>query len=108
MKTTEQVKKVPNPTGKGGFGDNPQNRNNGGRVKNTLKEFQRQEFEKMSDDEKRAYLETIDSYKKWAMAEGNPENNTDITSKGQAILVTAQEAIDRHAISRDTEQSNEG
>lgn len=32
--TTEQVKNegenVPNPTGKGGFGDNPENRNNGG------------------------------------------------------------------------------
>lgn len=28
--TTEQVKSVPNPTGKGGFRDNPQNRNPGG------------------------------------------------------------------------------
>lgn len=28
--TTDQVKRVPNPTGKGGFGDNPQNRNPGG------------------------------------------------------------------------------
>lgn len=27
--TTDQVKHIPNPTGKGGFGDNPQNRNNG-------------------------------------------------------------------------------
>lgn len=33
--TTEQVdKNVPNPTGKGGFGDNPQNINAGGRPKN--------------------------------------------------------------------------
>ena len=28
-KTTKQVKNVPNPTGKGGFGDNPQNRGSG-------------------------------------------------------------------------------
>ena len=32
--TTEQVNKVPNPDGKGGFGDNPQNINAGGRPKN--------------------------------------------------------------------------
>lgn len=30
MKTTEQVKTPPNPTGKGGFKDNPQNRSPGG------------------------------------------------------------------------------
>lgn len=27
--TTKQVKRIPNPTGRGGFGDNPQNRHNG-------------------------------------------------------------------------------
>lgn len=27
--TTKQVRRVPNPTGRGGFGDNPQNRHNG-------------------------------------------------------------------------------
>lgn len=44
-KTTEQVenknleedkKSVPNPTGKGGFGDNPENINKGGRPKNEV------------------------------------------------------------------------
>ena len=34
QETTQQVKRVPNPTGKGGFGDNPQNRNAGGRITN--------------------------------------------------------------------------
>lgn len=33
-KSTEQVKKLPNPTGKGGFQDHPELRNNGGRPKN--------------------------------------------------------------------------
>ena len=32
--TTEQVRHIPNPTGKGGFGDNPENINYGGRSKN--------------------------------------------------------------------------
>lgn len=30
MGTTEQVRQHPNPSGKGGFGENPQNRNPGG------------------------------------------------------------------------------
>jgi hypothetical protein len=32
--TTEQVKKIPNPEGKGGFQDHPELRNSGGRPKN--------------------------------------------------------------------------
>lgn len=40
MTTTDQVdKKVPNPTGKGGFGDNPQNRNPGGWSKSDTLRF---------------------------------------------------------------------
>jgi len=34
QQTTEPVKRVPNPTGKGGFGEHPQNANPGGRPKN--------------------------------------------------------------------------
>lgn len=73
--TTEQVKKVPNPSGKGGFGDNPQNRNDGGRIPNPLKEFQRREFADMTDEQKREYLNDIEKYKRWTMAEGNPKND---------------------------------
>jgi len=39
METTRQVKNAPNPTGKGGFGDNPQNINPGGEPKNSLKNY---------------------------------------------------------------------
>ena len=39
VKTTEQVKVVPNPTGKGGFGDNPDHINKGGRPKNSMKSY---------------------------------------------------------------------
>jgi hypothetical protein len=86
--TTEQVKKVPNPNGIGGFGDNPQNRNNGGRIQNPMKEFQREEFRNMSPDQKREYLKLVDNYRKWTMAEGNPDNSTDITTKGEKIEFT--------------------
>lgn len=83
--TTVQVKKIPNPNGKGGFGDNPQNINAGGRIRNPLKEFQREEFAKMTDDEKRNYLKEVDKYRRWTMAEGNPEDTTDITSNGEGL-----------------------
>ncbi len=85
METTEQVKKIPNPTGKGGFGDNPQNRNDGGRIKNPLKEFSRKEFESWSDEEKREYLAQVSHIDRWKMTEGNPENTTDLTSAGEKL-----------------------
>lgn len=88
VETTEQVKKVPNPNGIGGFGDNPQNRNNGGRIANPLKEFQRQEFANMDDEQKRNYLKEVDKYRRWTMAEGAPDTKTDITTKGEKIEFT--------------------
>ena len=84
-KTTQQVKKIPNPTGKGGFQDHPELRNNGGRIRNPLKEFQRQEFANMTDEQKRDYLVEVDKYRRWTMAEGNPEDTTDITSNGEGL-----------------------
>ena len=86
-KTTAQVRKAPNPTGKGGFGEHPENRNDGGRIKNPLKEFQRQEFENMTQEQKRKYLADIDKYKRWTMAEGNPDTSTDITSDGKPLIL---------------------
>jgi hypothetical protein len=83
--TTVQVKKVPNPTGKGGFQDHPELRNNGGRITNPLKEFQRELFRNMTDEEKKEYLKDIDKYRKWTMAEGTPEQPTDITSNGEGL-----------------------
>lgn len=44
--TTQQV--VPNPTGKGGFGDNPQNRNPGGWKKEMVFSYQYKRFMNMS------------------------------------------------------------
>ena len=86
--TTQQVKKIPNPTGKGGFQDHPELRNNGGRVANPLKEFQREEFANMTPDEKRNYLKEVDKYRRWTMAEGAPDTKTDITTKGEKIEFT--------------------
>jgi hypothetical protein len=51
METTEQEKHVPNPTGKGGFGDNPQNRNPGGWAKEKSIPYQYHRFLAMPIEE---------------------------------------------------------
>lgn len=56
INTTEQVKKVPNPTGKGGFGDNPQNINPGGRPLNSMKSYLARKLAEMNDNEKEEFL----------------------------------------------------
>ena len=83
--TTEQDKNN-NPTGKGGFGDNPENRNDGGRMSNPLKAYQKEKFEKMTDKQKEEYLNEIDKYKRWTMAEGNPPQPITGESGGDIVL----------------------
>jgi len=59
METTQQAsKKTPkerNPTGKGGFGDNPQNQNPGGWNKNNTISYQYNRFMHMAPDELKAF-----------------------------------------------------
>lgn len=86
MNTTVQVRRVPNPTGKGGFKDHPELINKGGRIKNPLKEFQREEFAKMTDKEKRAYLKLVDPFNKWRMAEGNPTSEEEHKHTGDITV----------------------
>lgn len=81
--TTEQVKRNPNPTGKGGFGDNPENRNNGGRVPNPFKNYLRQKLEGMTDEEKEELRAKLSVYQQVTLAEGNPAQ--DLTSGGEKI-----------------------
>lgn len=63
--TTEQV--VPNPTGKGGFGDNPQNRNPGGWKKENTISYQYHRFMNMTPDELREWSKTPNSERTVAM-----------------------------------------
>lgn len=83
QKTTEQVKKAPNPNGKGGFGDNPQNINPGGRPKNSMKSFVAKMFAEMSDEDKVKWLKDnkITGIDQWKMGEGNPSNETELKGK---------------------------
>ena len=68
MGTTEQVdKKVPNPTGKGGFGDNPQNRNPGGWNKENTISYQYRRFLNMTPEELEEWAKTPKSERTVAM-----------------------------------------
>lgn len=76
MGTTEQA---PNPTGKGGFGDHPENINPGGRPKNSLKSYAAKKLAEMSDEEKDKFLQELQKDLVWRMAEGNPHQTSDNT-----------------------------
>ena len=75
--STEQVKTTNNPEGKGGFGDNPENINVGGRPKNSLKSYVAKKLAEMSDKEKDKYLRSIAKDFQWKMGEGNPHSTED-------------------------------
>lgn len=51
----------------------------------SLKEWTRKRLEAMTDEERDAFLEGIPKVEIWKLAEGNPANATDLTSKGEAI-----------------------
>jgi hypothetical protein len=62
------------------------NANPNGRPKGkTLKEFAREYLSSLPDDRKIEYLATLPEDIVWKMAEGNPENRSDITSGGEPL-----------------------
>ena len=108
MATTDQVdKQVPNPTGKGGFGDNPQNRNPGGWVKSDTPRFKLEQMMKLGsadlqdvvDNPQSPVFETklaqaiLDG--QWREIKemiqevyGKPKESVDVTSNGETIGAT--------------------
>jgi len=105
MNTTDQVsKKAPNPTGKGGFGDNPENRNPGGWSKRDNLRYKieqasyldNDELQQIVDDPKEATLlrkfaaATLEA--DWKMIKeitemlyGKPKESVDVTTQGESI-----------------------
>lgn len=61
MTTTKPVKHVPNPTGKGGFGDHPENASPGGWKKEMVFSYQYKRFMNMTVDQLREYSSKSDS-----------------------------------------------
>lgn len=82
-----------------------QSGNPGGRPKGkSLKEYTREMLAAMSDDERQEYLKGLPKEIIWKMAEGNPENKTDITTAGEKIIMTPE----REALAKRYEEELKG
>jgi hypothetical protein len=53
----------------------------------TMKEYARQYLERMTDEERDAWLEGLPKELVWKMSEGNPKQDTDVTSDGKPLIV---------------------
>lgn len=62
----------------------------------TMKEYVRDYLAKMTDEERDEWLDGIPKIEIFKMAEGNPATATDITSKGEKILVMPNELINKN------------
>lgn len=83
-----------------------QSGNPGGRPKGkSLKTFAREFLESLPDDEKINYLRTLPAEIVWKMAEGNPENNTDITSGGKELTPLLVKFLDKED-NKDNKETN--
>jgi len=61
----------------------------------------------LPDDEKVEYLASLPTEIVWKMAEGNPENKSDVTSNGQSInFVLNNDLTERDEIPQDTKDSS--
>ena len=105
METDKQVPKqfIPYVWKKGQSG-NPKGRPKG----KTLKEFAREYLESLPDDEKIDYLASLPTEIVWKMAEGNPENKSDIMSGGEKIMFLPSELINKHGIAPGTKDDSIG
>lgn len=71
-----------------------QSGNPAGRPKGkTMKEYARELLECQSEEERQAFLHGLPKEVIWKMAEGNPENRTDITSKGEKITLSPEHEV---------------
>lgn len=78
-----------------------QSGNPAGRPKGkTMKEYARELLERQTDEERQEFLHGLPKEIIWKMAEGNPENKTDLTSKGESLSPVLVKFIDG------TEQGN--
>jgi hypothetical protein len=128
-KSTEQVSITPpekrNPTGKGGFGDNPQNRNPGGWNKEMVFSYQYRRFMNMTlkelDDyrssdfsdrkvvEELAYLRVMEAKKSLLdvkeitdRTEGKAAQSIDVTTNGENLSMPIVRIIDERPTTRDS------
>jgi|GEM_PF-2503277 len=84
--------RMPDGTFAKGFSGNPS-----GRPKGTLKDYVRQKFVLMSNEEKEEFLKNITPEMQWRMGEGNPKQDTEMG--GEIIIhkpIYAGQSIQGH------------
>jgi hypothetical protein len=61
----------------------------------TMKTWLQAYFKHLTDEERMEFMEKIDPESAWRMAEGNPQSATDVTSKGESIIIGAKELTEK-------------
>ena len=74
---------------KPGFSGNPS-----GRPSGTMKDYLRRKFMEMNDEEKEEFLKKVSPEMQIRLAEGNPKQDTDVTSNGETIQPILVKFID--------------
>lgn len=69
----------------------------------SLKEWSREYLAAMTDEERLEFMDGLPKEIIWKMGEGNPANNTDITSAGRPIIAIAAEIVDKNALNTSTD-----
>lgn len=73
----------------------------------SLKERAKSMLNAMTEEEEQEFLEGIDKRTIWEMAEGKARQDTDITSKGEKIMILPATLIDKNDTNPHTGDSSE-
>ncbi len=90
-KVPKQLKKY---VFKKGISGNPGGRPVGAK---SMKEYSREYLESLNEDERIDFMNSLDPDFIWKMAEGNPRQDADITTKGLPIIQLANEVATKNA-----------
>jgi hypothetical protein len=87
-----------------------QSGNPSGRPKGILsmKEYARNMLASMNEEERMEFMHGLPKDVIWKMAEGNFKQDTDITSKGERIIIMPAELINKNDTSQNSGNSCEG
>jgi len=69
--------------------------NPSGRPKGTMKDYLRRKFMEMEDDQKEEFLKKVSPEMQIRLAEGNPKQDTDLTTGGEKIQPVLVRFIDK-------------
>lgn len=95
-----EIKRNPDGTLMKGYTANPNGRPKG----KSLKEFAREYLMSLPEEEKLEYLSKLPKDIVWKMAEGNPDNKSEVNNTGNPIIVLANEIANKN--DSDTSPSN--